>query len=261
MGGGGTRLRSGGIPGVGRKYSPSTSTELKALEDAEKEKETKDNKLKNGGSFKTEKDKFWVGKSTDKIERNLIYKNIKFLQNINNKMKKEYNLTTNLLFEKNIEKDYNKDKLTFHLFNLGVGTNAIYSDNKIIINKKRKENFHVKLHDYNSLRNFKAPHDKKNQHVTTLTHEFGHFIFDKIAKLKYKESKDPAVSIAFDILNIQKKEFGIKIDDKTAYISDYGEKNPHEWLAEVFVNLHCSNKKNKTTLAKSMELYLKRLKI
>lgn len=111
-----------------------------------------------------------------------------------------------------------------------------------------------------------SPCDKEEYINHTLAHEYGHFVEkllidkkmqadERSKNMSYVEKKQLhnilAVKIKFDILKIQQERF----NKKDKFISDYGEKDSREFFAETFANL--VNSKNPTTLAKSLEIYIK----
>lgn len=112
---------------------------------------------------------------------------------------------------------------------------------------------------------FWAPCDKENLINQDVAHEYGHFvqklIFEKqmdknltrnmSAKQIDNYEKMLALKCKKDILKIQKERFN-KTDD---FISRYGSKSNFEFFAETFSNLMTSKKP--TTLAKSLEIYIK----
>lgn len=112
-----------------------------------------------------------------------------------------------------------------------------------------------------------TPHSKTQTTVYSVTHEYGHIVFEKIiaddanaerqklideAKSKKvadydevkktlaKVSKVPenvAKQIVKEIKSIAKSKFG----DKSMFMSSYGLSTPHEWLAEAFANSQCGS--------------------
>ena len=115
-----------------------------------------------------------------------------------------------------------------------------------------------------------APCDKNELINQDLAHEYGHFIQklilekqkDKELVSKMKDSDTGtqqidryermlALKSKNDILKIQKERFN-KTDD---FISEYGKESHFEFFAETFANLVTSKKP--TTLAKSLEIYIK----
>lgn len=108
--------------------------------------------------------------------------------------------------------------------------------------------------------------DDENLINHTIMHEYGHFvetqIINKIIKKDHNiENLSPVEKISIfdayarrikrDIIHIQKEKFNTYND----FISEYGNYNSKEFFAETFANL--VNSKNPTTLAKSLEIYLK----
>ena len=112
---------------------------------------------------------------------------------------------------------------------------------------------------------FWAPCDKEEYINQDLAHEFGHFVQKLIIDKKQdkeltknmtaqqidKYESMLALKCKQDILKIQKERFN-KTDN---FISKYGKKSSFEFFAEIFSNLVTS--KSPTTLAKSLEIYIK----
>lgn len=245
MGGNGTRLsginKNKNKKGVNFKFP-------------EFEKETKDMNLKNRGNFKTEKQKFWYGETTDHIERKLIYKNYKHLEKINNFFKKTYSL--------DIPK--NTKLLTFHVSNDATENHiAYYVSNSIVFNYKYFRNYKgvEKLVADNIKRNFFPKTTKDNYVNNIITHEYGHFIFDKEIKKRLEQKKLKSNNlniekqeklIVQEILTLRNKIYNKRSSKKNNFISEYGTYNPGDWLAEVFVSLNNNKINKKNELAYSM---------
>lgn len=145
----------------------------------------------------------------------------------------------------------NKDNMTIFL------GKDVYTKNKQLIEKDAKYNQDIR---------FWSKSDDKDLVNKVIAHEYGHFIEKLIIDKKIKD--DPKTKemetyqlinyanmqaglIKREIISIQKKHFNST--EKT--ISEYGEYNGKEFFAETFANLVTS--KEPTTLAKSLEIYLK----
>lgn len=110
-----------------------------------------------------------------------------------------------------------------------------------------------------------APCDKDELINQDIAHEYGHFvqklIFEKQMDKNLtsemtnqqidKYEKMLALKCKQDILKIQKERF----NETNDFISKYGSETNFEFFAETFSNLVTS--KNPTTLAKSLEIYIK----
>lgn len=112
---------------------------------------------------------------------------------------------------------------------------------------------------------FWAPSDKEEFINKSVAHEYGHFV----QKLIFEKQMDKnstsemtrqqidgyermlALKCKQDILKIQKERF----NDTNDFISHYGSKSNYEFFAETFSNLVTCKKP--TTLAKSLEIYIK----
>lgn len=258
MGGNGVTLK-----GIKKGGSGGGRISKKIFEKLENEKETNDINLKNGGNFHTENVKFWYGETTDKIPREIINKNYKHLESIAKKMKKVYNIdiTTSKFTQQN-----HTNKLTYHSYSLeeNVLASCIFREARIIYNtryfKTTAENI-IKETEANIKIGFHTKISKANYINSTITHEFGHHIFGSIISEKLQKynifdsnstREEEEGKIIKEILKIQKKHFNIKNN----YISGYGNNGGYaEWLAEVFNNLMCGDKKTLSPLAKSMEIW------
>lgn len=108
--------------------------------------------------------------------------------------------------------------------------------------------------------------DNEEQINKVIAHEYGHFIQKLIIDKRISENPKTddmnlvqlinyasfeAAACKREILKIQKEKFGTSEN----VISEYGKENSREFFAEVFANLVTS--KNPTTLAKSLDIFLK----
>jgi len=85
-------------------------------------------------------------------------------------------------------------------------------------------------------------------------HEFGHVIQNYL--LHGRKTVSAARKVHSDIIEIARREYGLSDDEIIARTSLYAQRDPYEFFAELFANLH-SGKPNK--LGRAMGDYLKRV--
>lgn len=209
-----------------------------------------------------QEDNITICRSTDNFSHENINPNLLKIREINNKY---YGITKNIKhsnldvrgakFKGNTVacfsyNPYNKENMTIFL-NSNLSTRT-----KQQIEEQAKKQIDMKHW---------SPCDKENLINQTLAHEYGHFVHklildkqkdkEEISKMSteqiYSYEKMLAWKCKKDILKIQKEKF----NSNNEFISNYAKDNSFEFFAETFANL--VNSKNPTTLAKSLEIYIK----
>lgn len=219
--------------------------------------------------------KFWQD-DLSKIDKKLLSDNTKRLKNLIDK----YPKMKKFIDEKNV----NFNALTMGKNEIALcSTNLDISKISISLSKKYYSNYDnfIKMEEEGFKKFWSMPCSENLKSVYSLTHEFGHFIENKIiddynkqhlaeflnmktralnAKsnsqsraILRKWQKSIADNVAQEIYEIaEKSNANIKIND---LLSEYGKTNSFEFFAECFANLECG-KPNE--LAKALGEYLKK---
>ena len=156
--------------------------------------------------------------------------------------------STQACFSYNVK---NKENMTIFL------GQDVYTKNKQVVEMNAK---------FNQNKGFWSKSDDKELVNSVIAHEYGHFIEKLIIDKKIQNCPKTHDMDAYQLKNyfnlqsglIKRKIISIqkeRFNDVNTHISDYGETNSNEFFAETFANLVTS--KTPTTLAKSLEIYLK----